>query len=222
MKKYTTVAALLLFGFSLFSQKFTLFHNAQKWDENRYSEIKGSPYFFKDFVEGDIYDIDGKVSKNILLNLNGYTQNIELRKGSGFIELEEPSYSKVEAVTANKKGDMTKTVFVTTDIAQFGGRFVQLVYDGKKRKVYNDFLATISEHKTETPGKTLTIKRFAPKNRYFMLENAKLVIFKLKKKNVIQQLGHKKEIETFLKKNKIKVESLEGIVKLLEYVEGLE
>ncbi len=221
MKKYTFVTCFFLMGFALFSQKFTLFNNPQKWDENRYSEIKGSPFIFKDFVAGNVYDTDGKVSKNILLNLNGYTQNIELRRGDDFIELEERSYYKVEVETDNKEGKIIKNVFVATNIAEFDGRFVQLIYDGEKRKVFNDFLVTISQHKTETPGQTVIVKRFAPKDRYFILEDGELSIFKLKKKNIIQQFGHKKEIESFLKKNKIKVESMEGIVKLLEYVEDL-
>ncbi|HFA49932.1 MAG TPA: hypothetical protein ENJ95_13070 [Bacteroidetes bacterium] len=222
MKKCTLVTSFLLIGFSLFAQKFTLFNNPLKWDENRYSDIKGSPFFFKDFVEGTIHGIGGEVYDKVKLNLNGYTHNIEVRRRDEYIELQEGAYDMVEVTLAGKNGDTTKTVFVTTQIGQFDGRFVQLIYDGEKRKVFNDFLVTISEYKTETPGKTLHVKRFAPKARYFLLEDGELSIFKLKKKNIVQYLGHKKEIETFLKKNKIKIDSAEGVAKVLEFAEGLE
>ncbi|HFA48859.1 MAG TPA: hypothetical protein ENJ95_07570 [Bacteroidetes bacterium] len=222
MKKYTLIIGFLFIGFSIFAQKSMLFQNPQKWDEYRYEDMQGSPFFFKEFVKGDIHEIGGKIYRDLDVNLNGYTRNIEVRRGDEFIELEEGPYYKVEARSVNKDGDTTNTVFATTAISQFDGRFVQLVYDGEKRKLFNDFLVTISENKAETPGKTLVIKRFARKPRYFLLEDGELRLFKLKKKNILLALGHKKEIETFAKKNKIKIDSAVGVAKVLEYLEGLD
>ena len=222
MKQFFLILSSFFITSSVFAQKILSVENMQEWDPNRYENIQGSPYFFKNFCSGTIYDKNGEACQAEQLNLNGYTRNIEWRKGQKYIELDERLYPKIEITTRGKKGKTTTTTFTITPHAPFKGKYVQLLYDGQKFKLYNDFFANISEHKVETPGKTETVARFAPKHRYFLLYNGQLDFIKLKKKNIFETLGHKKEIESFAKKNKLKIESPEGLVKILTFLEEKE
>ena len=106
---------LLMVGFfaSVQAQKDeenALFLNSEKIDDDRYKEMKGSPYLFENWVTGTIIDLDKKTYPVSQINYNGYTQEFEVRKGDSFITLDEKSLLKSGIGLERRKNDLSARI----------------------------------------------------------------------------------------------------------------
>lgn len=213
--KIISILAFTLFGISLLSaQTKSIFVNAKAINETRYSEYKGSPYLFDDWQIADIYDAEGKAFEKMELNFNGYSKEIEIRKGNQYIELDRKVFTKIElSLKEHPK------VFKKGMHDFFKDDFVEVVYDGKDLQMVKKFRAGITEKEINDVGKTIKIKRFEKKIEYYFIKEGKLQNVKLKKKSLYAFLGHKKEIESYLKKNKLKITKESDLKKALNFYE---
>lgn len=217
MKPFATLVTLLMTLSFLNAQPKSIFTNAKPIDESRYKAYKGSPYFFDDWVLADIYDANGKAFEQLEMNFNGYTNEIEIRKGNQYIELDKKWYSKIEANSPD--GIIT---FVQEAHSHFKNNFVEAVYIGNRISLVRKFRIALTEKEINDVGKTIKIKRFEKRLEYYFIKGEKLNNIKWKKKSILSYLGHKKDIEAFLKKNKLKLTSDKGIQKVLAFYEEQE
>ena len=212
---------------SIYAQKQRVkFTNARDFDEKRYSEIKGSPYYFKDWVSSTIYATDHFVYENILINYNGHTQNFEATEGGKWIELNMDWIRRIEVKRkGNEKVFKTiegeEVIFQRVLQPNFPDKFAVLLYEGKNIQLMQEWRVALSEKKVETPGKTDVFERFMAKKNHYLLKNGDLKPIKLKKKNLFQELGNAQKLEAFAKKEKIKFDSKQDLKRLLSYFEGL-
>ncbi len=224
-KKLFNLLLLCLFLTSGFAQKNTLkFTNAKDFDETRYEDIDGSPYYFKDWVYAKIYATDRSVYEDVLVNYNGETENFEAKKDNQWISLDNIWYSRVEIkkdqnedVLDNKEGN--QAIFQRVIYPNFKDKFYVVIYEGESRQIIKEFRAVISTKTVQDVGKTVEMKRFNSKKNYYLIEAGKVKLIKLKKKTITQLFAKPKDVEGFMKKEKINLNVDADLRKLFEHFE---
>ncbi len=197
---------LLVLSISIQAQTFST--NSTLIDENRYNGIKGNPYILDDFSTAVIYDIDGEMIQDALVNYNAYEHGVEVKKGNRITILDEDYYPKVViAQVSKKKNDTGDIILVPSPESNMKGTYVQEIFASDEIKFYKKFRVTQSKNKTEAPGKTFTTKRFAHKTEYLLNYGGELHQVKGKLDAVTAVIGNKKELKSYCKKHKNKLKS---------------
>lgn len=187
------------------SQNDTLFFtNSNTWDEERYPNVQGSPYFFEEFVTATITRRDSFTFNDVLVNLNGYEKAFEVREGDRYITLEDLWYRKIE-ILAEKNPGLDRDVIFGQDLhPTYKGKFAEVIFSGKNITLINDFHVEISEKTVQNVGKAETFERFIPINTYRLIKDGNVTLLRPKKDAFANALGSDKELSKFLKANKIK------------------
>ncbi len=211
---------MLLFLFGLLSftslegqRNSYMMFNSSSIDPDRYRDIKGSPYLFEEFQYGKTVNSKTEVIDSILLNYNGYTNNIEARKGDVFIELDAYHYPLV--VIYDDEGN---EVFYRRNTSKsLFNRYTRIVFTGVEFMVVEDFRSRVENKKVNDVGVIRENKSFVGKKNYFIVKDNKARLFKMKKKSILRTLGNEGELDAFLKKERIKLNSEENMIKLFEF-----
>ena len=210
---------LTVFTFQLTAQKqLLLVENAIEIDTDRYKDIKASPYLFEDWAVATLVGTRGEETRDIKINYNGYNQEFEILTKGKHITLNTDAYKEIKITSPDGKEEF---FFKRGLHKKFALKFALVVYNGEKVKFLEEFIYEISDKKFQNVGETIVMKRFIKKSCYYILQNDELIKVKRKKKDLIKALGHKSELEKFIKKNKLKLNSRDEIQKLFAYYESL-
>lgn len=196
--------------------------NSRKIDTTRYLNYKGSPYYFEDFVNGTIISNSFDLFEDLEINFNGYSQEFEVRRGKEFIELDKKWYVRIDIPADKNKGILDlkegeKIIFQRGFHAKYLNRFGNIIYNDKGVMLIKDFMVSLSEKTVQDVGKTLEFKRFDPKEFYYLIKDGEAKLLKSNRKGVIKVMGFKTELESFLKKEKIKFNKDADMKKLVAY-----
>ncbi len=195
-------------------------------DQQRYEDIDGSPYLFENFVKGTIYLNNKLFVSDILLNYNGKTETIEYNRDGGVFELDQKYFVKVDIYSdqyhqKHKKYMRDTTEFVKGLSPTDDTKLYIKVFGGSKATVFKEFNVYVAKRKIENVGKTIHLQTFGTQFLYYLLKDGDLKVFKLKHKNVLEELGGGKELQNFVKANKLKLDNEGDLVKLLEYYNSM-
>ncbi len=196
-----------------------LLSNSKKIGENRYSNIKGSPYLFEGWRKGKIITSEAEMIDNVLLNYNGYTKGFEVKKGNQFIELDEKWYVRV--VIEDEKGGQP-IIFQRYFFPPFSGKLSKQVYKGENITILQSFTIKIDKKVISDVGGRFALQRFISHEQYYLVRNRKPTPIKLKKKSILAELGNATELEQFIKKEKLKLNSEADLKKLVAFYEKKE
>lgn len=215
---YFLIACFLLLITPAMSAQETdvLMTNSRKIDADRYKGITRSPYMFEEWRKGKIISIDADAIEGVLLNFNGITNGFEIKKGNSFIELDPQWYIRV--IVEGRKPDEA-IIFQKNFLPPLANKFTRVVYKGEKLSIVEDFISKIETKVINNVGKKEEIKRFYSKKNYFLIKDKKPTLLKLKKKSLLALLGHKSELERFMKKEKIKLSTEADLIKLFTFYE---
>lgn len=199
------------------------FTNSREIDDKRYEDIKASPFYFKNFVKGNIISTELETIEANELNYNGYTGEIEVRNGGEYIILDKDYYVRIEIFPhQNPKLKLNHPLIFQREFEKDGSRKFQImIHEGSKVKFVKDFDVTILEREINNVGKTIIQKRFFSSESYYFILDGKPREIKLRKKRILSELNNKKELEEFISNNKINIETEAGLKKLLEHYETL-
>ena len=227
MRKHSfTLILLLSFLSAAFSQSELQLVNSKKIDPNRYEGIEDEPYLFKNWLIGNVTTIEGEVIEEVFINYNGYSEEFEIKNGDRFIELENKYYMQIE-MSREKNGDKfpnfagEEIIFQRNLHGKFKENFVRLVYRGKKVSVIEGYRVTVTEKTFQDVGKTVVKKRFIGTRSYYLLKDGELQSFNMKRSSVIKTFGLKKELDQFMRKQKINLDKDEDVAKVFAYYEEL-
>ncbi|MEN0046900.1 MAG: hypothetical protein AAF806_07585 [Bacteroidota bacterium] len=208
-------AILLIFSICLSSISFaqTIGTNTKPIDEERYKGINGNPYFYKEWQEAIIYSKDGNQLDKIEVNYNGNTNEFEAKVDGGFVELDGKDYPRIEILEDS-------THFQYAVHPRLTNQYVQVLFEGKKNNLVHTFVTSISTREVQNRGSTIIKEAFVRKSTYYLLNEGKMKLLKLKKKDVLSNFSQK-EVAALVKKEKLKLNSVEDLVKVLVLVETL-
>lgn len=212
--KMLSILFCLSLTFSAFTQRNdVLLTNSQSLSDNRYEDIKGSPFLFKDWQLGIIYPRNEQDPfEEVLLNYNQHTKNFELKKKDRFISLDESWYKKVVVLTETNE----KWIFETGLLPKKKQRFDRLIHQGKGFRIVEVFHTSIVTTEKERYATTIEVREFDNKSNYFFAQNGKSKLIKLKKKNILALFPtHKSVLEKFAKSNHLKFNKVNDLVKIL-------
>lgn len=211
-----------LFQFSAFSQKKDiLMVNSQPIDEERYPDIEGTPYLYDEWQSGIVYAAaEGEAPlEGYLLNYNGYTKSFEIRKGDRFITLNEKFHNRI-VLDLKENGELKTVEFKTTAHPTINNRFQKVVYEGAGFYILQDFMVGLSNREITTYAKKEVVQNFAKKPVYYLVENGKYKLFRLKKKDILGLFdAHASELKSLVKKQKIKLNSEENLIRYIGFYE---
>lgn len=185
-------------------------------DQSNYEEIRGTPYLYEDWYPAKLLDADGKYHKFPAVNFNGYTHELESKTDGEVEEFIGHAYLKIIVNTGKYEHTFIRGIH-----PDFGRDIVCILYDGQNVKFIKEFRVKLEESVIQTPGIPTVFEKFSPTKNYYLMVDFELNKTKLKKKSIIELLGHKTEIEKYLKQEKININSESGLIRLLNYYESL-
>ncbi len=175
-----------------------------------YANIDGSPYYSKDFKESVVYLKDGRWGK-LPLRYDLFLDEIEFMKDNKTLWLIKTEIKKIQLGTES---------LVVSSLSESSGKLGYLfLQDSGKYTLYSKKAVEYRPY-VEPKGYADPIpEKFEPKRDefYLQIETNPLKKFRTKKE-LLSLLGNKSEIETYIKKEKIKTDKAEDLKKLFNYL----
>ncbi len=211
-----TLLTVIVVGANAEAQRQIKFYtNTQKVDQNRYEGVLGSAFLYKDWMNATIVDDQDSIYDNIKINYNSYEGHFEVLNNDEYIILDEKHYTKITIDT--EKGPQT---FEKGLNSKFKDKFYLVVHKGEKVTCYVDNAVGMTENTIQDVGKTRVQKRFkADPIHHFKIEGKETWV-RLNKRKLTEVLGNKKAVDSFIKKNKLKINSASDLGKLLNHYES--
>ncbi|WP_319229399.1 hypothetical protein [Draconibacterium orientale] len=182
-------------------------------------KIEGSPYLDDAFVNGTIYTTAKTQVPDVPLRYNIYNDNLEFKTSDGTIlELAHP-----ETVERAKLGEteMIFTNYLTTTNSTRKG-FFKLLAEGDLTLLAKPDIF-YQEAKEEAAYKEAQPPKFIPKPDEYYMQKPGAPAIKIRKSKDMDELidQHQKEIDVYIKKNKIKFKNAEDLTQLVQYYNSL-
>ena len=182
-------------------------------------KIEGSPYLDDAFVNGIIYTTAKTQVVDVPLRYNIYNDNLEFKTSDGSIlELAHP-----ETVERAKLGEteMIFTNYLTSTNNTRNGFFKVLAEGDLNLLAKPDIF--YQKAKEEAAYKEAQPPKFIPKPDEYYMQKPGAPAVKVRKSQDLDEIivVHKKEIYTYIKKNKIKFKSAEDLIQLVDYYNSL-
>ncbi len=231
MKKFISLYILLLFSSAgLFAQSiydvrnaidFFEFNRMQRGEQKKSlseSDIEGSPYMNDEFINGSIYTVSKTQYTDVPLRYNIYNDDIEFETPQNDVY----ALGAPEMIEKVVFGDYTMEYIPFEFAKKIKKGFFKLMLSGKVSLYARPEIQFI-EAKEPAPYKEAEPARFNPKeDRYYIRIGMEAAQLCGNKKDAIAILSdHQKEVESFIKKEKINVKKLEELKSLLEYYNSL-
>ena len=205
---------LIIFAVLLYSTGYSQTSNSIYTDNTgsaRYSNIDGTPFLYKDFMEAEVIASSGEVYTEARVNFNAYTQQIEYYKDDKIKEMLQGSYLKVSFETEDGRQEFMRGLH-----PELGLDLVCVLYDGK----IIDFAKTIKVNVQEFNTPNATVSKFVPSVDYYLIEEGRLTKIALKKKKIFGALkGNKAALEKYIAEKDLKLRKEKEVIELLSYYE---
>ena len=203
--------------------------NAQPIDENRYKEVQGSAMYFKDNVKATLIATNGDEIKDVLLNYNGLTKEVEvfLSMENKMLILDERDWSHIEILAKGNeanmpKGSADKIIFKKGVHKRFKGKFAIVLFEGKNFTLAKAWRKVETFHQIQDVGKTIDVKKFQIQKKYLIITGDRSEEIKpKKKKSLLKSLNQSKKLEKFIKSEKLKTSNEKDFVKLMNYYDEI-
>lgn len=181
-------------------------------------DIKGSPYLEDDFIVGSIYTAQKLQFNDIPLRYNIFNDNLEFRTPKDQIL----ALSAPEIVEKAQFGEYTMSYIPYVTSKKMKRGFFQVIIEGNaslyvRSTVIYQAPKEAAAYKDPEPAKFLE----RPDTYYIRIGMEAAYKAGNKKEVIAMFSNHEEEITTFIKKNKIKINKVDGLEKLVEYYNTL-
>lgn len=180
----------------------------------------GTPYVYKEFLNGNIYFTDNSVILNRPINYDCYNNRVLLHYGEEDHIMNSRQIESLEFEVSDDSYSVFRQVFV---LEKKKTVFMKVLYEGKST-LYKYYFKNF--HKADYTGPYSQERRYDEylDDQEWYLEPGDQEVQKLKprKKAILQILESRKgEIEHFLKTEDIDLKSDQDLVRLIEFYDGL-
>lgn len=187
--------------------------------EDQLSDMKGSAYENESFLLGNIYQNDKLVSKNVLLRYNAFSDEIEIKNGN------DDSYGALlkNADTYTRIMDNIY-IFIPKDGSNLKGHYFKILTSGEHFELYSKMEATFrppsfakTSYDSDQPA------RINQETSYYLVsKRGTFYELPTSKSKIVKVMGlKKKEINTYIKKERIDVNSEKDLIKLVNYYNSI-
>ncbi len=200
---FVSFIASLFFTTTISGQTFI--SNKSPIDKNRYDGITGSPYYFDDHIEAEVYLKNDTKVYPVVMNVNLQEDEIEVFEKGQYAVLDSESIMYITFKTHGK-------IFLVD------GKIIIQCFKSDKYQLLDNPRISIRESTHRPPGEVIIKKKFSIKNAYQLLIDDSSYNIEVKKKSIIKLLG--KEAEKSAKNNRNKLKQIDDLVDLLSTLSG--
>lgn len=186
-------------------------------------EISGTPFFKDDFVPGRVILEDDKTTEILLMDFDGFGQNIIVKRANQYKVLNLPNTKGFVFLDDNEEiKDYFAKGFNNPELGIKPDNFVKVIYDGDVKLIGHFKVIFEQANFTRTVNSMSTNKYDSELVYYIIRENGEYKETRLRAKNIIDDLGQfKKELKNFTKETKNNGRSDEEAAKILIQYETL-
>ena len=180
-------------------------------------DIDGSPFFFKDFINGTVFMADGKSYKGNI-RYDAYNDEFQLKINEEIVGLLKTENSRVLLNNENyflynylENGEETTGYFI--ELTKPSGGIKLLLHKRKK------FVEAVKAQNTYAQDKPAAFKE---EINYYIVVKEKLDLINLSKKSILKFLGDKKNsIDNYISEHKFKLKSEREFIDLINYYNSI-
>ena len=194
----------------------TILLNTQEIDKDRYEGIRGNPFIWEEWQSGVVIDEQGESTQVEKINYNAHTQTFEVKKGERFIEMVSEGQNQIIINSLETPQTFQKNIHPDLPV-----EFNQLLYNGATLQLVKSTEKKISTKVFQNVGKEVTVEQFVKRETFYLVENDQLRRIKVNKKALLKELEQSKKLESFIKKNKLKLKNDADLVKLIAHYEAI-
>ncbi|MBC5993860.1 hypothetical protein [Pontibacter cellulosilyticus] len=187
-----------------------------------YTDVKGSPFLFDDWVRGSVIVANGTKFEKVNLMYDQVADELVFKSEKGetktFVDpVKEFSFKReIDNVVIGEK--VFRNGFTPIDGAK-PHTFYEVLVDDQTKLLKRTSKSIMEEI---TYSSATKVKSFETNTAYYIARDNKLTKIKNDKKSVLAALGNKQpELETFIKKNMLDLKKDEDFAKLIAYYNTL-
>jgi hypothetical protein len=182
------------------------------------SDIEGSPYFEDEFVEGAVFMTSKVQFVGLPLRFNIFNDQVEFRSDDGSLMV----LSVPEVIEKVEFGETTLEYSVYSHLNKIRRGFFVVLEKGEA-SLYSRPRITFED--ARKPGAYSEAKppRFIKRPDEYYIRISKEPAILISKRKDIEGLfpDHEKEIQDFIRKNRIKINQPEDLIKVVQYLNSL-
>ncbi len=190
-----------------------------------YEGIKGTPYLFNEWKQGNIYLNDNTYINDVNIKYNIYTDDVlYLHRKSGDSLIIDRSLINSFEITDDNSGNLVlfKEISLRPD-KNDKSTFVKVLYDGKSKFIIKYTKTFIKADYKGAYSAGRKYDEYIDDYQYYIITNSTdPVKIKLNKKSVVKALSDKEvKIQPFLNEHRLNLNDEYGIAELLEYYDSI-
>lgn len=187
--------------------------------ERKYKDVQGSPYLTEDWALGKMIKKDNSRTEPILVRYNIYEDKVEYKfEGKPYI-LNDINVKGVEFTLVDADGISTFYIFEKgfKQIEEYNeNSYFSVLYSNKVK-----FIQKITNKPTDittTYGTTTSITKFIRGDKYFFVKEDGEIISVKRTNSAILKVLDNKEIDSYIKKNKLNIKNDKDLVMIFDFV----
>ncbi|MEJ8803696.1 hypothetical protein [Pontibacter sp. H249] len=190
----------------------------QPFLEKAYTDVRGSAYLYETWMKGSVTTDKGVTYEGVELMYDQVADELIFKSGNGEPNKFVQQIMEFTINGANSKKHLFRKGFIPVDAAN-PHTYYQVLADGQvqllKRTSKNIF--------EELPyGSSTKVKTFHSDTHYYIAKNDKLTKIKKDKKSILKALSdNEKEIEAYIKTNRLDLKNDEALAGLVNYYNSL-
>lgn len=218
MKSYYLLLILIFSSASAISQMVLQDPvTARVFSTEKYSEIKGSPFLFKDWTKGSVTTLQGRYD-NLELKFDVYDNTLYFNKEDKLFEFKDEVKS---FVLMPKQDDSSSYLYFVKGFTAEGlnsRKYIQVLSEGKL-SFYKSDIRLLSELNEINKG---IVKSFSNATRYYIAVKGELHVARLSKNDILPYFKDKEQqINSFMETNKLGFKKEQDIKKIIDYYNSL-
>lgn len=219
MKKKICVLVSIIISISNYAQNFELPNELVRQkvlNNNIAKDVQGTPFYNDAFLLGTIYKNDNKSFK-AYLRYDAFNDEMQMKQNEDIKAL-----SKFE----NDKVEIANTIYEVQSYFKDGsdqtGYFINLTKQGTTRLLMHKSKKFVEGVKAQNSYSTDKPPMFKDDISYYLMKNDSLNLVALSKKNVLTLLeDKKKELDTYISDNKLKLKHEDDFIQLISFYNSL-
>jgi hypothetical protein len=217
MRKFLFLLCLLL-SVDVYSQNLLQDPvTGRTFNSEKYSGIKGSPFFFEDWIKGSATVPNGTY-RNLELKLDSYNNTVLFKRNDVGIEFAEPVISFILMPNPADSSTYLKFRRGLSGSTVKPDQYVQVIGEGRI-SVYRSDMKLMADVNQINEG---VIRTFTNSTRYYVLKEDHLQPLKLNKKDVFELMNDKeKELELYISQNNLSTKKEQDLARIIQYYNSL-
>ncbi len=186
--------------------------------DNRYDNIKGSPYLYDEWKYASLLTRDSMLIKYVLLNYNGYEKQFEIKYGNVTATFDDRLFDRITVYVDDTLTDNVEW-FVRGLHFDIATELANVIYDGQAFKLIRGYKVRLVKLTEDFPGTTLERYRFARDYYYTLLYQDKLYMMRLTRNRFNKVIGNRELINKIIVENQFDITKEADVVRFLELLE---